>query len=457
MKERIQIPLAKLWSGLKKRWWWGILLVIGVGIYFVSAQEKPFEIEAFTVEEGEIKEFLLEEATTRLDEEYTLTMPVAGEIPRIKFKVGDTIASGETILNLRRFARHQELLALQAQIQEVNAHNQGANFQVPGREDYTTAQNQVDTAQNQYIQSQHQKSSREIELAQLEKNLQRHERLLLENAVSLNQVEELRKQVKLLQQAVQQDFISIQSAKKNVESALLALNKLKRTAKDQTYLHRVYGAQKKQLGSQIALKQDEIQRSRLTAPISGPILEVYAPDAGLLNAGAPLLKIGDPKSLLVETELLSEDIYKVLVGQTAEISGKALNNQIILGQVQRIYPQGFTKISALGVEQQRVKVIISLPPSKQSLKPGTRVDARIITAAKPLTIRIPERALFKQDKTWNVFKIVDQRLQLQAVTIGLKNEDWAEIVSGLQSGDQIVSRLENNLKPNQKVKELVKK
>lgn len=441
-----------LWLWLKKRWWLPVLGVLALIVIAISTQERPVEVESIAVKPGLVREFLLEEAKTRLDKEYLLTLPLAGEIPRLKLEVGDWVEAGDTLLTLRRFARSQELTALRAQSQEIRARNEGVSTQMPTPEDLATARNQITAAQNQWHQAQEQKSARELELAELEHTLQRQENLREAGAISQSQLDETRKQVKVLQKTVQQDFLSLQTAEKNLENSKLALEKLKRQRSEQAYLHRVYGAQSSQLGSQIALKQDELQRSRLIAPVSGPVLEIYAPNAGLLNAGAQILKLGDPHSLEVETDLLSEDIHRVKVGQSAEISGKALDDQILKGKVKRVYPSGFTKISALGVEQQRVKVLIALPPGQHHLLPGTRVDARIITAAKAQTLRIPERALFKQDNLWHVFKIQDGRLHLQAVKIGLKNEDWAEVLSGLKAGDQVVSRLENSFKDQQKAK-----
>lgn len=456
MKEKLTGWLGSSWQWLKKRWWLAAV-ALGVGLLvWLSSREQPVPVELATVESGQVREFLLEEAKTRLDEEFLLTLPVAGEVPRLQLEVGDWVKAGDSLLTMRRFARGQELAGLQAQVRELQARDRGVNTQMPTPEDLSTAQNQIATARHQLAQAETSKAATEVELATAEKQLQRHQSLTREGALPPSQLDETHKQVALLQKRVQQDFLNLQAARESLQNAQLAAQKLQRQRKDQGYLHAVYDAQSSQLASQIALKQDELRKGRLIAPISGPVLEVFTPHAGVYPAGTQMLKLGDPGSLQVETDLLSEDIYRVKVGMRAEISGKALQDRILTGQVSRIYPSGFTKISALGVEQQRIKVMISLPATARTqLRPGTRVDARIITAAKAQTLRIPERALFKQDNQWQVFKLVAGRLQLQPVSIGLKNEDWAEISQGLHAGDQVVSKLENQLKPNLLVTPLV--
>lgn len=431
---------------LKRRWWIPVGIVVIGGITALSMQEHPLEAEVATVGIGPVEQFLLEEGKTRLDQEYTLTLPVAGEIPRLKLEVGDWVQQGQAIVTLRRFDRTQQLAGLKAQVQEIAARQQGVVTQIPTPEEEQMAQGRIREAQNQLAQMHQQASAQQLELQQRERTLERQQRLYADQTIPQAEYEETAKQVAVLRKQVAQAQLQITQGQQGVRNAQLALAKLQRNRRDQQYLKGVYQAQAQQLASQIALKQDELQQGILRAPISGPVLEVITSQAGPQAAGTPILKLGDPHSLSVEADFLSEEIPQVKTGMPAEISGKALGDKKVMGQVSRIYPSGFTKISALGVEQQRVKILVRL--QALDLRPGTRVDVRVITAAKAKTVRIPERALFKQDGQWQVFKVnASERAELQPVTLGLKNENWAEITQGLTAGDRLITQLENTLKP----------
>ncbi|MEZ0374377.1 MAG: efflux RND transporter periplasmic adaptor subunit [Candidatus Sericytochromatia bacterium] len=442
MKQR----LTKLLTWLKRRWWIPAGLALIALIFVFSTREQPLAAEIAAVSRGEVRQFLLDEGKTRLDEEYVLTLPVAGEIPRIGLEVGDWVQRGQPILTMRRFAREQDLAGLRAQVREIAARARGIAAQQPTPEDERMARLKIQEAGNQQAQIEQQRAGQEIELAQAERTLARQENLRAEGALPLDQLEQTRKQVDLLRRQIAQTQLQILNARTAVSTAQAALAKLGRNRRDQDYLKDVYAAQSAGISTQQALRQDELQRSVLRAPVSGPVLEIFTPDAGLQPAGAQILRLGDPDTLMVETDLLSEEIHAIKAGQRAEISGKALEDKVVLGSISRIYPSGFTKLSALGVEQQRVKVLVHAP--RLALRPGTRVDVRIITAAKKSVLRVPERALFKQDGKWHVFRIdAENRAQLQPVSVGLKNEDWAEISTGLKAGDRIISQLENALKP----------
>jgi len=116
-----------------------------------------------------------------------------------------------------------------------------------------------------------------------------------------------------------------------------------------------------------------------------------------------------------------------------------------MGQVERIYPSGFMKISALGVEQQRIRTIIAFDNKEVNLRPGTAVDVSIITAEAPEALTIPDRALFRNEGKWSLFVVDGDTARLINVEVGLRNDDWAEIKSGLDANATIISELKNDL------------
>jgi HlyD family secretion protein len=191
----------------------------------------------------------------------------------------------------------------------------------------------------------------------------------------------------------------------------------------------------------------------LRAPVAGPILEKYVESRRVLPPGTPLLKMGDLSSVEIESDILSEEVVRVHSGQRVEISGKAVGRETSFeGKVKRIYPSAFMKISALGIEQQRVKTIIAFDNSTLGLRPGTRLDVRIITAEKQNAVSVPERSIFRREGKWYVFTVQGGRARLAPVSLGLKNDEWAEITDGLTAGDVIILEPKNDLEDGVRIK-----
>ncbi len=436
---------------LKKKWWIPAVLLAGAGIAAISLQEPVQKVESVTVAKAKVQQFILEEGKTRLELEYSLTLPVAGEISRLSWKEGDLVEQGQILLQLDRSGRSLEVAGLRSRLDEITAQNQGIQSQKPKASEIAAARVQIAQSALSRKQQQSNREAQEAELSQLQRQLNRQEALYKEESVTLASLEELRKQVLVLRKQAQQALLEEAKSAQSQKVAELNLQRLLQSQSDPDYLRGVYAAQAAQVRAQLAQKQDDLAKTVLRAPVSGPILEILQRDATLLPAGTVILKQGDLSSLAVEVDLLSEEMFQIKLGQTVEISGKALEDRVVLGKVARIFPSGFTKLSALGVEQQRVRVIVKAQPQQLKLRPGTRVDAKIITAEKQNVPVIPERALFKLDGKWQVFKIVAGRAQLQAVKVGLKNDDQAEILQGLNAGDLIISELETILKAGSKV------
>jgi len=176
------------------------------------------------------------------------------------------------------------------------------------------------------------------------------------------------------------------------------------------------------------------------SPVSGNVLQVLAESEGIVASGTPLLEIGDPGKLEVVTDLLSTEAVKVRTGQRALIEGWGGDNALE-GVVRRVEPYGFTKVSALGVEEQRVKVIIDItePPEHwRTLGHGYRVEPRIVLWESQDVLQLPLSALFRRGTEWAVFVERDGRARLQPVAIGHMNGIDAEILQGVAAGDAVV-------------------
>jgi HlyD family secretion protein len=190
------------------------------------------------------------------------------------------------------------------------------------------------------------------------------------------------------------------------------------------------------------------------------VLERAVTNEGQVPVGTVLLRIGRWEDLEIEADVLSQDVVRVKPEQRVGVHGPAIGVDPAVAKVTRIYPAGFTKTSSLGVEQQRVKVIMKFEPEdltrlreQNDLGVHYRVRVRIYTAEASGTLVIPRSALFRGSKNdWRVFVIRGGRAHLQAVKVGLSNDEWAEITSGLAEGDQVILAPETNLGEGQSVR-----
>lgn len=177
----------------------------------------------------------------------------------------------------------------------------------------------------------------------------------------------------------------------------------------------------------------------IRAPASGRVLQIIQESGGVVEAGAPLLTIGDPRDLEVVADLLSTDAIQVETGAPVRIEG--WGGPPLRGRVKRVDPSGFTKVSALGIEEQRVRAIIDFvdPPEMWSrIGDDFRAIVHITVWKTDNALTVPVAALFRQDDKWAVFAVQGGRAITTPITIGHRNERAAEVLSGLSAGDQVV-------------------
>jgi HlyD family secretion protein len=176
------------------------------------------------------------------------------------------------------------------------------------------------------------------------------------------------------------------------------------------------------------------------APVSGRILRILRESAQVVQAGTPVLEIGDPADMDVVVELLSSDAVQVNVGSLATI--RDWGGAPLAARVSRIEPAGFTKVSALGIEEQRVLVYLDFVRPDQAwgrLGHDYRVTARIVTWSAKSVVLAPASALFRQGEDWMVYRVAAGKARLTKVQVGHRNEDVVEVLGGLTPGDRIVA------------------
>jgi HlyD family secretion protein len=187
----------------------------------------------------------------------------------------------------------------------------------------------------------------------------------------------------------------------------------------------------------------------VTAPVDGRVLKIVRDSAGPVATGAPLVELGDTRALEVVVDVLSSDAARIRPGMPVTIEAWG-GDTALRGQVTEIEPQAFTRISALGVEEQRVKVIVGLDQPPAALGDGFRVEARIFTWQGNNVLTVPTSSVFRNQGNWAVYAIANGRAQLRRVELGHRGRLDVEIVSGIAAGDEVV------LHPSDRIRDGVK-
>ncbi|MFP6581712.1 MAG: efflux RND transporter periplasmic adaptor subunit [Candidatus Hydrogenedentota bacterium] len=420
-----------------------VVAVLGIGYTAMTGDDVAVEMTEVTRET--VFEYIADDAKTRLDDEYIIDMPIPGTVDRIALEIGDQVEAGQVIASIDTFALKQEIRQVEALIVQIKAFETGVDIEKPKDEDIASAQLRVREMEDTLRITEKSYDVLEINMRKAKRAYDRAKGLLKAGATS----ESLHDEAELLYEGLVEDLKRVRLeegvAKMGLEQAQIALQRLSGSVDDNEYMRDSYLAEIDGLNARLASMQDDLKKAKVTSPVSGPVLEKFIEDQRVLMAGEPLLKIGDMASIEIECDVLSEEISPMKVGNKVEIKGKALTTGPIFGIVDRIYPSGFMKISSLGVEQQRVRTIIAFDNSQVQLRPGTSVDVRIITAELENALAIPDRALFRDSGAWAVYVVNDDKAYLTQVEVGLRNDDWAEIVSGLDEGAVIVSELKNAL------------
>ncbi|MFV1959404.1 MAG: efflux RND transporter periplasmic adaptor subunit, partial [Planctomycetota bacterium] len=199
-----------------------------------------------------------------------------------------------------------------------------------------------------------------------------------------------------------------------------------------------YARQIEALEASLAKLEDDLKQTEIRAPIDGTILRLERESEQVITAGTPILEMGDLSRLEVEADFLSGDAAHMRSDMRAEIFGRALGDAVLPAKVVRIDPSAFTKISSLGVEQQRVTVTLAVDPAGTGLGDRYRVEVRVILDERPDVLLVPEGALFREGEGWAVFVIEDGRARLRRVETGLRGLRTREVRSGLAEGDVVI-------------------
>ncbi len=436
----------------KKKWLIAaVVAAAAVALGWVGYAWRPgVPVRAVEVRVQTIEEFVDEQGETRLPDTYAVTMPFSGRVDREpidRFREGTPVKQGEPVARI--VAEDLELAVRRARagLERLEAAvAEGTDVRVERTAVEQAARMVEAVAESVKAAGARIEASRaNLEYAQA--HLARTRELQRTGARTQEELDLALAQHAGAAAAYRQDQLTY-AAMVAVEGATKLLPGMIRQYIDRTLERTAEVLRKQRDEAQAALEEVLLEQRRgvMLSPIDGVVLNRRVSHERLVPAGETLLEIGTLEALQVEADLLSIEVVEVTVGDPVAIYGPAVGDPAARGTVARIYPAGFTKLSALGVEQQRVKVVIDPDPADRArllaerrMGVAYRVRVRITTAAEDDALVVPRSALFRgADGRWRVFAIRNGRAREQVVELGLSNDLEAEVVAGLEPGERVV-------------------
>ncbi len=368
----------------------------------------PVPVEIATVERGQFQQTVDEDGKTRVRERYVVSAPLAGQLARIKLKAGDEVKVGMPLAVLYPSA--------------------------PSLLDVRTArelEERVGATEAALAQARAEVARTEAALEQAEADVKRNRTLAGEGFVSAIAREHAELEVRVRTKALEAARFVEDGAGHNLAQARAALLRARESP---------------QSGTRSA-------RWQIASPVKGRVLRVLQESETVVGLGTPLLEIADPGDLEIVVDVLSTDATRIPAGAPVEIDGGP--GIRLEGRVRLIEPSAFTKVSALGVEEQRVNVVIdfsSAPESWRSLGDAYRVDVQIVVLSRANAVMAPVSALFRDGEEWAVFVEADGRAHKRAVKVGARTPLAAWIESGLDPGEKVIVYPSDSIGDGKRVK-----
>ena len=434
-----------------------VVALIGLMLEHLSSA-KP--VEAAKVRRGLIRAFVDERGKTRLPETYLITMPYGGRIEPITLTEGMEVKEGQKVAQIVGVDLDLEVEKAQAVVQRLDA----AIAENLDKKLEELAKIQADEFVKSMIETVKAAASRvesgRAKFDYAESNLGRIQKLFQSGTSTKDEWERAKLQKVEGEVDYRQDQLVLNATAALKAASDLLPDMVQQFIQDKSLTDAVL--KKERAEADAHLQQVKLNKSRgtISSPVDGVVLERQTSNERYLDAGTTLLEIGRLQDLEVEVDVLSLDVVDAKGGDKAEIYGPAIGKIPADGAVRRIYPAGFTKVSSLGVEQQRVKVIVDVNPDdlawlrgERELGVGYRVRVRVYTDEDPNALVVPRSALFKgADGQWRLYVIRDGRARTQSVEIGILNDEFAQVLSELKEGDLVVETPEGSLVDGQRVK-----
>ena len=368
-----------------------VLLAMLGGVIYWAFRPKPVLVETGTVTEGPFRATVEEDGRTRIRDRYVVSAPLAGRLLRLEIKAGDPVEANGRVATLlpslpqlldprTRRELEERVGAAEATIQEADARR--------GR------------AQAQLLQAQ----------------------------ADVQRVRTLQQKGIAAAQQLEREELSLRFAERDLQAAELRKHAAEHELDQARAMLRRYD------------QPDSGESWEITAPVNGRILRVTQESEAVVSAGASLVEIGDPKNLEVIVDLLTTDAVAVKPHAPVEITHWGGSHDL-QGRVRLVEPSAFTKVSALGVEEQRVWVVIDITSPREdwpTLGDGFRVDARLIVDEVSKATLVPASALFRRGEGWAAFIVDEGVARERPVVVTHRSGQVAAISGGLRPGERVV-------------------
>ncbi len=373
----------------------GLLLVV---VLALALKPRPAAVDLAEVTRGPLRVTVDEEGETRVRERFVVSAPLPGRLLRIELEPGDPVRAGDTVLAT---FRPSDPVPLDARSRAQAAARVAAAEAALGR-----------------ARAERERAAAELRRAEAEHA--RYERLAGDQIASAERLEEAVTTVEVRRQALEAAEFAVRNAGHELAAARAALVEA--------------GGGNPGAGETLAIR----------SPVDGVVLQCLRESEAVVPAGEPLVEVGDPAELEIVSDLLSTDAVRVRPGQRVIIDqwGGA---EPLAGVVRRVEPYGFTKISALGVEEQRVNVIIDFDgppahaaPHSVTLGDGYRVEVRIVVWEADDVLKAPTSSLFRHGHDWAVWVAAAGRATLRPIRLGVRGPLEAQVLDGLTAGEQVI-------------------
>lgn len=429
---------------------WAAIIAGAIGALWYFVRPAPIKIETATVARRRIETTVESEAKTRIHDRYVVSATVPGRLLRLRVEEGDRVSAGERIASIDPLPLDASVASALEKLRELDAQISGVETLRPKEETLAQAQSRVRQSLASASSAHERAHAAQIALEQANRDAERQAQLERQGYASHLSREQAESAQRL--RARERDIARTDAAAAEAQVAMdrAAVQELQKKVRDPDYLRTVYGAQANAIRAQLRTLEDERSRTNVTAPVGGEVLRVLQKSESYVSSGTPILEIGNRKTLEIIADVLSQDVVHVHPGDRVEVVSGA-GGAHVRGTVRRIEPSGFTKISALGIEEQRVNVLIDVRNPPPSLGDGYRLDVRIVTSAAD-ALSVPVPALFRCDSDWCAYVVRDKRVHRVVVRTGRFGSEDAEVIGGLAQGEVVVLRPPESITDNARVR-----
>lgn len=380
--------------------WLMIPILAGGALAYFLLRESRIVVDTSKVTQGVLEVTVDEDGETRAHDRFVVASPIPGRLLRMEWEEGDEVHENSVVAVIEPLPLNQQ------QREEVLARIEAAE-----------ANKRTGDARLAHAREDH---------AQAERDLARAESLAKESVLS----------VQILEQARSQEATSAQELEAAKFSALAAASEVKVARAGLLGMDAVSGSNK---------------ILSLRSPVSGKILRLVEKSERVISAGTPLVVLGDPTKIEIVTDVLTTDGVNIRPGASVAVEGWG-GDHPLRARVRLVEPSGFTKISALGVEEKRVNVISDFVDPHDKLGDGFRVEARIVTWRGENVLKIPGSAAFRNGNGWSAFVVENSRAVQRTVEIGHRNQLEVEILRGLNLGQEVIQHPSNQLRNGTRVR-----